>query len=88
MGKKKQIRRLGVREVRKRLAEMFADAGKGKATIVTRKGRALAAVISGQCEGEDIDAARAATAGKVPFERAMREVGKEDAKALAELAKR
>ncbi len=87
MGKKNQIRRLGVREVRKRLAEMFNDAGQGKVTVVTRKGKALAAVISGQCGGMDIDAARDATSRKVPFKKAMEEVGREDAKALRRLAK-
>jgi hypothetical protein len=52
------------------------------------RGRAVAAVISGQCLPSHIDAARAATAGKVPFKEAMEEVGKEDAKALRELAKK
>jgi hypothetical protein len=52
------------------------------------RGKAVAAVISGQCAGKDVDAARAATSRKVPFERAMREVGEEDSKALRELAKR
>jgi prevent-host-death family protein len=58
---KKQIRRLGVRETRKRLAEVLADADAGEVTIVTARGRAVAAVISGQCEGRDIAAARLAT---------------------------
>jgi prevent-host-death family protein len=58
---KKQIRRLGVRETRKRLAEVLADADAGEVTIVTARGRAVAAVVSGQCDRRDIAAARLAT---------------------------
>ena len=57
----KQIRRLGVRELRKRLAEVLADADAGEVTIVTSRGRPVAAVISGQCADKDIAAAKAAT---------------------------
>ena len=82
------IRQLGTREARKRLAEVLARAAAGTVTVIMSRGRAVAAVISGQCLPSHIDAARAATAGKVPFKEAMEEVGKEDAKALRELAKK
>jgi prevent-host-death family protein len=88
MGAKQMIRQLGTREARKHLAEVLARAASGTVTVIMSRGRPVAAVISGQCAGKDIDAARAATAGKVPFEEAMEEVGKEDAKALRELARR
>ena len=88
MGAKNQIRQLGTREARKRFAEVLAGAATGTVTVVMSRGRAVAAVFSGQCSRGHVDAARAATIKKVSFGRAMREVGKEDAKALAELARR
>ena len=88
MGAKNSIRQLGTREARKRFAEVLARAAAGTVTVVMSRGRAVAAVISGQCSRGHVDAARAATAGKVPFGRAMREVGEEDDKALRELARR
>jgi prevent-host-death family protein len=84
----KQIRQLGTREARKRLAEVLARAAGGTVTIIRSRGRAVAAVISGQCLPGDIKAARAATSRKATFEEAMEEVGREDAKALRELARR
>ena len=88
MGVKKQMRRLGVREVRGRLAEVLDAAAAGRVTIVTRAGRAVAAVVSGQCKRRDIVAARVATHAKkrIPFEQAMEEVYAEDKEALERLA--
>ena len=85
---KKQIRRLGVREARKRLAEVLDAAAAGRVTIVTRVGTAVAAVVSGQCKRRDITAAWLTTRrrGRIPFEKAMEEVGREDAKALRRMA--
>jgi antitoxin (DNA-binding transcriptional repressor) of toxin-antitoxin stability system len=56
-----RLRRLGVRETRRRLAEVLGDADVGIVTIVTARGRAVAAIISGQCTSRDIAAAKAAT---------------------------
>ena len=88
MGVKKQIRRLGVREVRGRLAEVLDAAAAGRVTIVTRAGRAVAAVVSGQCKRRNIMAAWEATLAKkrIPFEQAMAEVFREDEEALSRLA--
>jgi prevent-host-death family protein len=88
MGVKKQIRRLGVREARKRLAEVLDAAATGRVTIVTRAGRAVAAVVSGQCKRRDIIAASEATVAKkrIPFEQAMEEVFREDKEVFRRLA--
>ena len=88
MGAKKQIRRLGVREVRGRLAEVLDAATAGRVTIVTRAGRAVAAVISGQCKRRDRIAAWEATLAKkrIPFRQAMEEVYEEDKEILGRLA--
>ena len=88
MGVKKQIRRLGVREVRGRLAEVLDAAAAGRVTIVTRAGRAVAAVASGQCKRRDRIAAWEATLAKkrIPFRQAMEEVYEEDKEILGRLA--
>ena len=88
MGVKKQMRRLGVREVRGRLAEVLDAAAAGRVTIVTRAGRAVAAVISGQCRRRDVIAAWEATLTKkrIPFRQAMEEVYEEDKEIFRRLA--
>jgi len=85
---KKQIRRLGVREVRGRPAEVLDAAAAGRVTIVTRAGRAVAAVVSGQCKRRDVIAAWETTLAKkrIPFEQAMEEVFREDKEVFRRLA--
>jgi len=61
MGVKNQIRQLGTREARKRFAEVLSGAATGTVTVIMSRGVAVAAVISGHCEGKDIVTARAAT---------------------------
>ncbi|MGC9985446.1 MAG: hypothetical protein ABSF35_17665 [Polyangia bacterium] len=84
----KQIRRLAVREVRGRLAEVLGAAAAGRVTVVTRAGRAVAAVVSGQCKRRDRIAAWETTLAKkrIPFKQAMEEVFEEDKEILRRLA--
>jgi antitoxin (DNA-binding transcriptional repressor) of toxin-antitoxin stability system len=88
MGVMKQIRRLAVREVRGRLAEVLGAAAAGRVTVVTRAGRAVAAVVSGQCKRRDRIAAWETTLAKkrIPFKQAMEEVFEEDKEILRRLA--
>jgi antitoxin (DNA-binding transcriptional repressor) of toxin-antitoxin stability system len=57
MKMKKHIHQLGTREARRRLAEVLDKAVKGEITVIWRNNVAVAAVISGQCQSNHIEAA-------------------------------